>query len=138
MDSFDSDDFQTDNDSADPDFEPSSAIDSTSNSVINETDQSTTDENIDIVIESGIIDETVLHDLSLQAVSKRKLNSSKTWNYFGNLLYKTVLISKVSKRVYCRKCFDALSLKRYLFLPQPYYVCGIHCCTISAIRNSPV
>lgn len=82
---------------------------------MSEADRSTTDENIDIVIESGIIDDTVLHDLSLQEVSKSKLNSSKTWKYFGNLLYKTVLISKVSKRVYCRKCFEALSLKRYLF-----------------------
>lgn len=112
MDSIDSDadEFHTDNDSADSDYQPNSDSDYTT--TVSETDQTVSDTNIDIEIDSGVIDDTVRHDLSLKTVSKPKSNS-KIWNYFGFLLYKLVLVSKVSHRVYCKICSDAGSLKRY-------------------------
>lgn len=116
MDSSDSDadEFQIDNDSADLDYQPNSDSDYTNNatSTASETDQTLGDTNIEFEIDSGVIDDTVRHDLSLKTVLKPKSNS-KIWNYFGFLLYKLVLVSKVSHRVYCKICFDAGSLKRY-------------------------
>lgn len=71
------------------------------------------DESIsDIAVETGIIEDTIQQDLSLKIVSKSKSNS-KVWNYFGHLLFKQVLISRVSNKVYCKICFDTGHLKRY-------------------------
>lgn len=115
--------FETDNDSADLDFQPNSESDFSSNSTLSETDQSTftSDANIDIdvAVYGDVLDDTARHDLSLKMISKRKSNS-KIWSYFGNLLYKRVLISKVSDKLYCKICFNAGNLKRYL--PTHFFV----------------
>lgn len=110
----DADDFQSDEDS---EYLPSSESDGTSMSIISETyeNTSTSDGTLDIPVDSGIFDRMLRHDLSLKIVLKPK-STSKIWNYFGYLLYKLVLISKVSNKVYCKICFDSGYLKRYTML----------------------
>lgn len=111
------DPYQTDNDSNGLDYQYQlSESDLTDISTGSETDRSAVS-NVDVAPSGydGVIDNIVRPNLSIKMTQKRK-SKSEIWNYFGKLLYKQILVSKVSDKLYCKICFDENIFKRYIYM----------------------
>lgn len=103
------DPYETDNDSRDSDYSPSSPDTSCLSAAQSDTDVSRLE--IDVSIDNRQVPNLPDSEFSLQKIPKGQ-TSSKVWDHFGTLKYKNVVISKVSKLVYCVPCFKNSYLKQ--------------------------
>lgn len=101
--------FETDNDSRDLDYAPSPE-DASESSVL-QSDADISQPEIDVSVDNRDVPNLENSEFSLQTIHKGH-TSSKVWKYFKTLKYKNVVISKVSKLVYCEPCFLNSHLKQ--------------------------
>lgn len=98
-------------DDRDADFTLSN-LSSPSDTQINDSDEDSERRKINsenIVVD--FIDFNDWDDISLDPIPKRKTNS-EVWNYFGMLKKDDSIFKPMSKKMFCRPCFDARKFKR--------------------------
>lgn len=91
----------------DPDFNISDA--STTNDTVNDVEDIDANQQETVVVD--FIDFNEWNDVSLNPLPKRKTNSD-VWNYFGILKKGDSIFTPMSKKYFCRPCFDARKFKR--------------------------
>lgn len=97
-------DFSSDDSVQDPNYEPSSELEST---YANSSIGSESEIDINIAYDGGRS-----RDISLKRILKSNKSRPKLWENFGVLQYKGKTISKVEDKIYCQICFKDGCLKR--------------------------
>lgn len=114
----------------DPDFNLSGA--SSTNDTLNDAGDTDTEQQERVVID--FIDLNKWNDVSLDPLPKRKTNSD-VWNYFGILKKGDSIFIPLSKKYFCRPCFDARKFKR---LVLQIFIANIYCFTVHVFLVMPV